>query len=101
MGLLAGLGAVAAFTILYGSTRALFQTALKRRLSFSTISQVSYIVLGLCLAGPVGAAGGLVHLVHQGIMTITLVFCAGNYAETLGVHRIDALDGPGKRMSGP
>jgi len=100
MGLLAGLGAVAAFTILYGSTRALFQMDLKRRLAFSTISQVSYIVLGLCLAGPVGAAGGLVHLVHQGIMKITLFFCAGNYAETLGVHRIDELDGAGKRMPG-
>lgn len=100
MGLLAGLAVVAAFTILYGSTRALFQMDLKRRLAFSTISQVSYIVLGLCLAGPVGAAGGLVHLVHQGIMKITLFFCAGNYAETLGVHRIDELDGAGKRMPG-
>lgn len=98
LGLLMGLAAVAAFTIIYGSTRALFQVDLKRRLAFSTISQVSYIVLGLCLFGPVGAAGGLVHLVHQGIMKITLFFCAGNYAETLGVHCIDELDGAGKRM---
>src|SRR5690554_4620588 len=84
MGLLAGLSVVAAFTIIYGSTRALYQVDLKRRLAFSTVSQVSYIVLGLCLFGPV--AGGLVHLVHQGVMKITLFFCAGNYAETLGVH---------------
>ncbi|QFS88213.1 MULTISPECIES: complex I subunit 5 family protein [unclassified Marinobacter] len=100
MGLLAGLSVVAAFTIIYGSTRALYQVDLKRRLAFSTVSQVSYIVLGLCLFGPVGVAGGLVHLVHQGIMKITLFFCAGNYAETLGVHRIDELDGAGKRMPG-
>lgn len=98
MGLLAGLSIVAAITIIYGSTRALFQIDLKRRLAFSTVSQVSYIVLGVCLFGPVGVAGGLAHLVHQGIMKITLFFCAGNYAETLGVHRIDELDGAGRRM---
>ncbi|MFO8140467.1 MAG: proton-conducting transporter membrane subunit [Marinobacter sp.] len=100
LGLLTGLALVAAFTIIYSSTRALYQVDLKRRLAFSTISQVSYIVLGLCLLGPVGAAGGLVHLVHQGVMKITLFFCAGNYAETLGVHRIDELNGAGKRMPG-
>lgn len=100
LGLLMPLAAVAAFTILYGSTMALYQVDLKRRLAFSTISQVSYIPLGLCLFGPVGVAGGLVHLVHQGIMKITLFFCAGNYAETLGVHRIDELDGAGRRMPG-
>ncbi len=59
---------------------ALFQYDLKKRLAFSTISQVSYIVLGVALFGPLGTVGGLVHLVHQGIM-ITLFFCAGNYAE--------------------
>jgi multicomponent Na+:H+ antiporter subunit D len=55
-------------------------------------------VLGLCLFSPIALAGGLVHLVHQGLMKITLFFCAGNYAETLGVHRIDELDGTGRRM---
>ena len=100
MGLLTGLAVVAAITIIYGSTRALYQLDLKRRLAFSTISQVSYIILGVSLFGPVGVAGGLVHLVHQGIMKITLFFCAGNYAETLGVHRIDELDGAGRRMPG-
>ena len=97
-GLLTPLAWLAAFTIIYGSLRALGQGDLKRRLAFSTISQVSYIVLGLCLAGPLGMVGGLVHLLHQGIMKITLFFCAGNYAETLGVHRIDELDGAGRRM---
>ncbi|MGF2734769.1 complex I subunit 5 family protein [Marinobacter sp. DUT-1] len=98
LGLLSGLAAIAAFTIVYGSVRALKQSDLKRRLAFSTVSQVSYIVLGLCLAGPVGVAGGLVHLIHQGVMKITLFFCAGNYAETLGIHRIDELDGAGRRL---
>lgn len=98
LGLLDPLAWVASVTILYASVRALQQSDLKRRLAFSTVSQVSYIVLGIALFGPVGTAGGLVHLLHQGLMKITLFFCAGNYAETLGISRIDQLDGSGRRM---
>ena len=98
LGVLTPLAALAAATILYGSLRALQQTDIKRRLAFSTVSQVSYIVLGVTLFGPIGTAGGLVHLLHQGLMKITLFFCAGNYAETLGIHRIDQLDGVARRM---
>ncbi|MHA1567835.1 MAG: complex I subunit 5 family protein, partial [Alphaproteobacteria bacterium] len=83
LGVTLPLAIVAAATIIYGSTRALFQNDLKRRLAFSTISQVSYIVLGVAVVGPVATIGGLVHLVHQGLMKITLFFCAGNLAETL------------------
>ncbi len=98
MGWLEPLAWLACATILYGSLRALAQSDLKRRLAFSTISQVSYVILGIALFGPVGTVGGLVHLLHQGLMKITLFFCAGNYAETLGIHRIDQLDGAGQRM---
>jgi len=98
LNLLLPLSIMAAITIIYGSIRALGQVDLKRRLAFSTVSQVSYITLGVSLFGPVGTAGGLVHLLHQGLMKITLFFCAGNYAETLGVKRIDQLDGVGRRM---
>ena len=55
-------------------------------------------MLGVALFGPLGTIGGLVHLVHQGIMKITLFFCAGNYAETLGIHKISEMDGVGRRM---
>lgn len=96
--LLTPLAFLAAITILWGSFRALFQDDLKKRLAYSTVSQVSYITLGVALFGPVGTIGGLVHLVHQGIMKITLFFCAGNYAETLGVHKISEMDGVGRRM---
>lgn len=98
LGLLTPLAVVAAFTIIWGSLRALTQSELKPRLAFSTVSQVSYIALGIALFGPIGTVGGLVHLVHQGVMKITLFFCAGNYAEALGIHRIDDLDGVGRRM---
>ncbi len=98
LGVLAPLAVVACFTIVWGSVRALFQTDIKRRLAYSTVSQVSYIALGIALFGPWGTIGGLMHLMHQGLMKITLFFCAGNYAETLGVHDIDELDGAGARM---
>jgi len=92
------LAMLAAATIIYASLRALFQDDLKRRLAFSTVSQVSYITLGVAIAGPIATIGGLVHLVHQGFMKITLFFCAGNYAETLGVHKVSEMAGIGRRM---
>ncbi len=98
LGLLTPLAVVASITIIYGSLRALAQDDLKKRLAYSTISQVSYIALGVGLFGPVGVVGGLVHLVHQGIMKITLFFCAGNFAEILGIHKVSEMRGVGRRM---
>jgi len=98
LGVTGPLAVLAATTIIYGSLRALFQDNLKRRLAYSTVSQVSYIVLGIAIVGPIATIGGLVHLVHQGIMKITLFFCAGNFAETLGVHNISGMHGIGRRM---
>ena len=96
--LLFPLAVAAAFTIIYGSVRALFQDELKKRLAYSTISQVSYIALGVATIGPVATIGGIVHLVHQGVMKITLFFCAGNFAETLGIHHVSEMHGVGRRM---
>ena len=98
LGVLAPLAVLASATILYGSLRALFQDGLKRRLAYSTVSQVSYIALGVALFGPLGSIGGIAHLVHQGLMKITLFFCAGNLAETLGIHRVSEMAGAGRRM---
>ena len=98
LGLLVPLGIAAAFTIVYGSVLALFQNDLKKRLAFSTVSQVSYIALGVSILGPIATMGGIVHLVHQGFMKITLFFAAGNYAETLGVHKVSEMNGIGRRM---
>jgi len=100
LGLLLPLGIAAAITIIYGSLRALSQDHLKTRLAYSTVSQVSYIALGAAILGPLATVGGLVHLVHQGLMKITLFFAAGNYAETLGIHRVSEMDGVGQRMPG-
>jgi multicomponent Na+:H+ antiporter subunit D len=98
LGLDLPLAALASVTILWGSVRALGQDEIKKRLAYSTVSQVSYIVLGISLTGPFAVIGGLAHLIHQGLMKITLFFCAGIYDERAGVKRIEGLDGLGPRM---
>jgi multicomponent Na+:H+ antiporter subunit D len=89
---------MASITIVYGSIRALLVDDLKARLAWSTVSQVSYIALGVGIAGPLATVGGLVHLVHQGLMKITLFFCVGAITHTTGVKRVSQMDGMGKRM---
>jgi len=98
--LLPVLGVLATITIIYGSLKALSQDHLKKRLAYSTVSQVSYIALGTAILGPLATIGGMVHLVHQGVMKITLFFAAGNYAENLGIHKVSEMDGVGRRMPG-
>ncbi|MFZ8758758.1 complex I subunit 5 family protein [Microbacterium sp. HMH0099] len=98
LGLLAALGVVASVTIVYGSVRALAQDDLKKRLAYSTVSQVAYIALGAALLSPLATAGAIVHMVNQGFMKITLFFCAGLYAEELGLSKISQLAGVGRRM---
>jgi multicomponent Na+:H+ antiporter subunit D len=92
------LAVLASMTIIYGSARALQQTDIKRRLAFSTVSQIAYIVLGASLLGPSATIGGLVHLVHQGLMKITLFFCAGALAKQLDIRNVEQLDGAAWRM---
>jgi multicomponent Na+:H+ antiporter subunit D len=98
LGLATPLALLATITILYGSFVALSQDDLKRRLAYSTVSQVSYITLGVALGSPVAAIGGLTHLIHQGIMKITLFLAAGNFAQRHGVKKVSQMDGMGKRM---
>lgn len=98
MNLLTPLAILAAFTIVYGSVRALFQDDFKKRLAYSTVSQLSYIALGVAITGVLSTTGAVVHLVHQGIMKITMFFAAGNVAETYGFYRISQLNGIGRRM---
>jgi multicomponent Na+:H+ antiporter subunit D len=98
LGLTLPLSVAASITIVYASARALTQDDLKRRLAFSTVSQVSYIVLGVSIVGFLGTVGGMSHLVHQGIMKVTLFFCAGILAETLGIYKVSQMRGVGRRL---
>jgi multicomponent Na+:H+ antiporter subunit D len=89
---------IAAFTILTASLIALSQDGLKRRLAFSTIGQLSYIVLGAALLSPKGLVGGLVHIAMHAFGKITLFFCAGAIFVATGKKYISEMVGIGKRM---
>jgi len=89
---------VAAFTIIVSSLIALSQDELKRRLAFSTISQLSYIVLGVGLLSPKGMTGGMAHIAMHAFGKITLFFCAGAIFVATGRKQISEMVGIGKRM---
>ncbi|TWX52171.1 complex I subunit 5 family protein [Colwellia hornerae] len=98
LGVLQVLLVFACITIIYGSVRAIYQDDIKKRLAYSTVSQVSYITLGIALAGPIAAVGAIMHLVHQGLMKITMFFCAGLLAETHHIYKVSQLNGIAKKM---
>jgi multicomponent Na+:H+ antiporter subunit D len=89
---------VAAFTIVSASCVAILKDNLKARLAYSTISQLSYIVLGAALATSAGVLGGSMHIAMHAFGKITLFFCAG--AIMVGAHRteVSELDGLGRKM---
>ena len=89
---------IAAFTILTASLVALSQDGLKRRLAFSTIGQLSYIVLGASLLSPKALTGGLVHIAMHAFGKITLFFCAGAIFVATGKKYISEMVGIGRRM---
>ncbi len=89
---------IAAVTIIVGSLIALSQDELKRRLAFSTISQLSYIVLGIGLLTPKGMVGGTIHIVMHAFGKITLFFCAGAIMVATGKKFISEMAGIGKKM---
>lgn len=71
--------ALAVFTIAFGCAMALKEQHLKRRLAYSTVSNLSYILLGVLLLTPEGLRAGLMHMVYHALMKITLFLCAGVY----------------------
>ncbi|NLA27922.1 MAG: monovalent cation/H+ antiporter subunit D family protein [Firmicutes bacterium] len=85
-------------TILIASIIALRQDVLKRRLAYSTISQLSYIILGAGLLTSLGLSGGLLHLLNHAMLKITLFFCAGAIITVTGKEKISELAGVGRQM---
>jgi len=89
---------LASITILVASLVALTQDNLKRRLAFSTIGQLSYMVLGAGMLSAAGMTGGLLHIAMHAFGKITLFFCAGAIFVASGKKYISQMDGLGKRM---
>jgi len=92
------LAALAAFTLTVASIIALRQDRLKARLAYSTISQLSYIILGLGVLGPTAIKGALLHIPAHAFMKLTLFFCAGIIHVETHTDYISEMDGIGKRM---
>lgn len=89
---------LAAFTLLASSVIALRLDNLKARLAYSTIGQLSYVVLGATLATGLGVMGGALHIVMHGFAKITLFFCAGAIYTAVHKSLISELDGLGRAM---
>ena len=89
---------VAAVTILVASCLALGQDNLKARLAFSTVSQLSYIILGAALLNASGVMGGVAHITNHAVSKITLFLCAGSIYVSTRKTEISQLSGLAKRM---
>jgi multicomponent Na+:H+ antiporter subunit D len=90
--------AIASVTIIVASLIALSQDNLKRMLAFSTIGQLSYIILGVGLLSPKGVTGGMLHIAMHAFGKITLFFCAGAIFVATGKRNISEMVGIGRRM---
>lgn len=92
--------AFALITILYGSSMAVKEQHIKRRLAYSTVSNLSYILFGITLMSPAGLVGGLTHMVFHGIMKIALFFCVGAIMYKTHKEYIYEIEGFGLKMPG-
>ncbi|MBR6801197.1 MAG: proton-conducting membrane transporter [Eubacteriaceae bacterium] len=90
--------AFAIFTMLYGAIKALKENHFKRRLAYSTVSNLSYIITALMLLTEEGFIAGLTHMVFHGIIKITAFMCAGSFMHQTGFSYIFEIDGIGKKM---
>ena len=89
---------VAMFTILYGCSRAVKESHIKRRLAYSTVSNLSYIIFGITMMTPAGLLGALTHFVFHGFMKICSFLCAGSFMHQTGKKYVYEMDGMGRRM---
>ena len=89
---------VAGFTVVVASLIALRQDHLKRRLAYSTISQLSYVVLGVSLLNPLAVVGAILHIAAHAVSKITLFFAAGSLHTAAHIDHVSEMDGIGYRM---
>ena len=92
------LAAVAGFTIIAASVVALSAVNLKRRLAYSTISQLSYVILAAAILAPLSMIGAVLHIAAHALGKITLFFAAGAIYTAAHKTEISQLDGIGRRM---
>lgn len=86
------------FTVFMGSLLAYREGLLKKRLAYSSVSQVSYVLFGLSTLHPLGVVGALLHVVAHALIKDTLFMSAGAIICKTGKTRVEELDGVGKQM---
>ena len=89
---------IAGFTVITASLIALSQDNLKRLLAFSTVGQLSYIILGAGIANSLGVQGSILHIAMHAFGKITLFFCAGAIYAATGKKYVSQMIGIGKQM---
>jgi multicomponent Na+:H+ antiporter subunit D len=89
---------VAGFTIVAASIIALRADNLKRRLAYSTVSQLSYVVLAAAILAPLSMIGAVLHIAAHSVSKITLFFAAGAIYTAAHKTQVSELDGIGRRM---
>lgn len=90
--------ALTIITIVYGCSRALKETHIKRRLAWSTVSNLSYILFGVAVMTPLGLTGAMSHMLFHSFMKITSFFCAGAVIYKTGRNYVHELNGLGRKM---
>ena len=98
LGVATGLGWLACTTFILASLIALRQDDLKRRLAYSTVGHLSYVVLGASLLNAWSWAGAVLHLLFHATMKITLFFCAGAIYVQTRREKVSELRGIGRQM---
>ncbi|MCX8030858.1 MAG: proton-conducting transporter membrane subunit, partial [Thermodesulfovibrionales bacterium] len=86
------------FTIIVGSLIALTRDDFKARLAFSTVANLSYIIIGVAMFSPSGIVGGLIHISMHAFSKITMFFVAGSVYVSTHIKKISELDGIGKAI---
>lgn len=89
---------LAMLTIVYASSMAVKEIHLKRRLAYSTISNLSYILLGAVMMTPLGMIGAVSHLVIHAVMKICGFFCVGAVMHQTGKNYVSEIEGLGRKM---
>jgi multicomponent Na+:H+ antiporter subunit D len=85
-------------TVFMGSLLAYREPLLKKRLAYSTVSQLSYILFGLAILDPTAAAGSLLHVIFHAVIKTALFLCAGAFISHTGQKQVAAMRGIGKTM---
>ena len=89
---------LALLTVFMGSMMAWREQILKKRLAYSTVSQLSYIMLGLSLLSEGGLKGSLLHAMAHAFAKCALFLCAGVFIHNLGTRKVDEMQGIGRQM---